>query len=487
MRKRYEHCTLTAFIVRSTMSTSPRILIVDDEQAVRHAIDVNLTAAGFQATTADTVEQAIEFLYAEPFDVLLSDVRIGPGDGLDLMDKVLASWPDTQVILMTGHVSVADAVRAVKAGAADYLGKPVPKDALLLSIERALGRKTLSTEVRQLRRQVADRYGFESIIGASPVMQALFEDVAAVADTSATVLLQGPTGTGKELLANAIHRRSRRADAPFVRINCTAIPDTLLESELFGHEKGAFSGAIRRHIGRFEQADGGTLLLDEIGEIDATMQVKLLRALENGEFHRVGSAEPTRVDVRVIAATNRDLRREVRKGNFREDLFYRLNVVTIQVPSLRDRRDDIALLVDHFLRVYAEKNGRGTLRLAPHVRRELVAYDWPGNVRQLQHVIERAVILTTSETITEVVLPESGERDSPTPAPQRNHFSHLLPADATPLKEWLLRYERRVLIAALREAGGVQAKAARRLGISRSNLSYRVSRLGIRKTDVDYQ
>jgi transcriptional regulator with GAF, ATPase, and Fis domain len=311
-------------------------------------------------------------------------------------------------------------------------------------------------------------------------MLELYEQVGAVADTSATVLLQGPTGTGKELLAHAIHYRSRRASGPFVRVNCAAIPEPLLESELFGHEKGAFTGAIRQHQGKFEQADGGTVLLDEIGEINPYMQVKLLRVLENGEFQRVGGSQNLRVDVRVVAATNKDLRLEVRESRFREDLFYRLNVVTLHVPPLKDRRDDIPLLLDHFLLKYAEKNHRPVPRVSPRVVERLMRYDWPGNVRQLEHLVERAVILTRGGEITDIQLPEEPPR-------REDDGEPLLPPDGTSLQDWLQHYERRVLVAALQECDGVQAQAARRIGISRSNFNYRINRLGIKVKDITYE
>ncbi len=459
-----------------------RALVVDDDRAVRKALQVNLTKHGLEVTLAETAEEALALLHEAPFDLLLTDVKMPGTNGMELLRSARAAWPDMPVVVMTGYGSVQDAVAAMKAGAADYLIKPVSKDELIVVIERALEQRSLRAELLSLRRQVEDRFGFESIVGATPVMAALYEEVAAVADTSATVLLQGETGTGKELLAHAIHVRSRRALAPFVRVNCSSIPEALLESELYGHEKGSFTGAIRQHRGMFEQADGGTLLLDEIGELDPHMQVKLLRVLESGEIHRVGGSDALRVDVRVIAATNKDLRREVKDKRFREDLFWRLNVVAIRVPPLRERKDDIPLLVDHFLHRIATKNDRPVPRLARGVVEQLMAYDWPGNVRQLEHLIERAVILNRGPEITSLTLPmddELSEHDSANRLP-------VLPPPGTTLQEWLLRYEREVIVTALREAGGVQARAARRLGLSRSNMNYRISRLGIELRDIDY-
>jgi len=467
------------------VSSQPRILVVDDDRAVRSVLHVNLTKAGMHVTLCEAPDVAVEMLREAPFDVVLTDVRMPGGTGIELLSSVREHWPETPVIIMTGYGSVQDAVSAMKTGATDYIIKPIAKDELLVIIERALQQRSLRAELMMLRQEVDERYGFENLIGTTPRMLELYEEVGAVADASATVLLQGPTGTGKELLAHAIHHRSRRASGPFVRVNCAAIPESLLESELFGHEKGAFTGAIRQHQGKFEQADGGTILLDEIGEIDLYMQVKLLRVLENGEFQRVGGTTTLRVDVRVVAATNKDLRAEAKAGRFRTDLFYRLNVVALQVPPLRERAADIPLLVDHFLHKYAERNGRAVPHLGPGVLERMMTYPWPGNVRQLEHAIERAVILSRGEEITDLRLPVDDD-DEPAPPAGGHDDAPLLPPAGTTLQEWLLAYERRVLIAALRAHDGVQAQAARRLGVSRSNLNYRIHRLGIELKEIDF-
>jgi len=327
---------------------------------------------------------------------------------------------------------------------------------------------------------VAERYGFANLVGASPPMQEVYEQVAAVADSSAIVLITGETGTGKELIAHAIHYRSRRSAGPYVAVNCGAIPESLLESELFGHERGAFTGATRQHAGKFEQADGGTLFLDEIGEVSPQVQVKLLRVLQDGTFARVGGERPVKVDVRVIAATNRDLRREVQEGNFRADLYYRLNVVGIRLPRLAERREDIPLLVDHFARRFAERHGRAVPTFSAAARAALAAYPWPGNVRELEHYMERTVLLSPGGEISSVRLPDAVP---------------VAPGDADPLAtigpgglpDAVDQFERQVINAALREAGGVQARAARRLGISRSNLNYRIGRLGIRLQEIRFE
>jgi DNA-binding NtrC family response regulator len=464
------------------VSTLVQVLVVDDDRAVRKALQVNLGKHGMIVTLAENPHEALAALHETPYDLVLTDVKMPGSTGIELLGQIRRSWPDLPVVVMTGYGSVEDAVAAMKAGAADYLIKPISKDELLVVMERALEQRSLRAELVKLRQEIDQRYGFENLIGATPVMVALYEEVASVADTSATVLLQGPTGTGKELLAHAIHYRSRRKSGPFVGVNCAAIPESLLESELFGHEKGAFTGAIRQHHGKFEQADGGTLLLDEIGEISPYVQVKLLRVLESGEFQRVGGTSTVRVDVRVIAATNRDLAQEVRHKRFREDLYWRLNVMTLSVPPLRDRKDDIPLLVDHFLVRYAAKNNRPIPRIGRKVMEKLMSYDWPGNVRQLEHLIERAVILTRGGEIEDLRLPDEGEAPDPTVGAAAT----VLPPVGTALQDWLLHFERQVIVAALKEAGGVQARAARRLGLSRSNLNYRIGRLGIEVKGVDY-
>jgi DNA-binding NtrC family response regulator len=458
------------------MNPERSILVVDDEPGVRLALQVNLARNGLNVRVASDAKEAAEILRAEPFDLVLTDVRMPGASGLDLVQKIHEAWPEMAVIVMTGQGSVADAVEAIRAGASDYIQKPVRTDALLLTIERALEHRALRAEVRSLRREVTVRFGFERLIGQTDIMQRLYKKMSAVADSSATVLLEGPTGTGKELIAHAIHVRSRRNAGTFVRVNCAAIPEALLESELFGHERGAFTGAVRQHAGRFEQAEGGTLLLDEIGEIEPHVQVKLLRVLENGEIQRVGGKGMRRVDVRVIAATNKDLLQEVHEGRFREDLYYRLYVVCLKVPSLTARKEDIPLLVDHFLRVYAEQNERAIPEVARSAMLELMAYGWPGNVRQLEHLIERTLILNPTDFIERFEMPETARTGDAPAAPA-------LPA-ATALHDALQQLERRLIVQALRRSGGVQARAARELEVSRSNLNYRIKKLGIVVRDI---
>ncbi len=457
---------------------SPRLLVVDDDRAVRHSLEINLRKGGFDVTLASSADEALTTLDRRPMDLVITDVAMPGTTGMELLAQVRERWPEVRVVVMTGYGSVPDAVRAMKIGADDYIIKPVSRDELLLIVQRALDGKALRAELVQLRQEVSDKYGFEAIIGATPAMVEVYELIAAVADTNARVLIQGPTGTGKELIAHALHYRSDRQTASFIRVNCAALPEPLLESELFGHERGAFTSAVRQHRGKFEQANGGTLFLDEIGEITQATQVKLLRVLESGEFQRVGGTETLQVDVRVIAATNRDLRQEVQHGNFREDLFYRLNVFTIQVPPLRDRRDDIPLLVDHFLGHYCKEFSRPVPKVPRATLERLTQYGWPGNVRELQHVIERAVILTRSDELSGIKLAEGPSLDRPDET--------ILP-EGMALQAALREYERRVLIQALKDAQGVQARAARRLGISRSNLNYRMKRLGISVKAIEYE
>ncbi len=476
-----------------------RVLVVDDDQAVRSALTVNLQKAGYAVATAARGEEALDAVAEEEPDVVISDVRMPGISGEDLLSRLRVGWPELPVILMTGHGSVASAVAAMRTGAADYLIKPVRKDELLVVLERALQNRALRREVEHLRAELGGRGDFEGLVGQSPAMQRLYALVRSVAPTDALVLVTGPTGTGKELVSRALHAQSRRAAGPMLALNCGALPEGLLESELFGHEKGAFTGAVRRHQGKFEQADRGTLMLDEIGEIPHSTQVLLLRVLQSGELQRVGGSETVRVDVRVVAATNRDLREEVRLGRFREDLFYRLNVFHIEVPALRERREDIPLLAEHFLRRYAIKHRRGVRAIHPAALARLVAWDWPGNVRELEHTVERAVLVEPGDELTEASLPDvvrglptRPPRLAPAPAPDPAApapVSPAPPAGAAPptdLHAQLEAFERGLLRAALDAEGGVQARAARRLGISKSNLSYRLQRLGIVRLGVVY-
>jgi two-component system response regulator AtoC len=456
---------------------SGRVLVVDDDRAVRAALSVNLNKAGFSVAVAENGEEALALVGEEEPDLVLSDVRMPGLGGTALLERLRAGWPDLPVILMTGQGSVPAAVEAMRAGATDYLIKPVRKDELLLVIDRALQDRALRREVAELRVQLEGYRGFEHMIGESPAMSNVFRLVEAVAPLDALVLVTGPTGTGKELVSQAIHTRSRRKSGPLVAVNCGALPEGLLESELFGHEKGAFTGAVRQHRGKFEQADRGTLVMDEVGEMPLATQVKLLRVLQSGELQRVGGSETVRVDVRVVAATNRDLLEEVRKGHFREDLYYRLNVFHIPVPALSERREDIPALAQHFLEKYVARHRKRLLSIHPHALQQLLRAPWPGNIRQLEHTIERAVVLTPGPEILTFDLDQAPTTPSTVPSVPPT-LVDLPPTDGG-LDGALAQVERRLILQALESFGGVQAKAAKSLGISRSNLHYRMQRLGI--------
>lgn len=433
---------------------------------------VNLEKAGIAVSTVRSAEEALERLAAETYDLVFTDVRMPGLGGMALLDQIRQRWPDLSVIVMTGYGKVEDAVAAMKQGAAEYLIKPIPKSAILLLIERILETRALREEVAELRKEVRARWSVDNIVGSSVPMLKVYEQVQAVADTQALVLIQGETGTGKELIARAIHQLSGRRSGPFVRVNCAALPEALLENELFGHERGAFTGATRDHAGKFEQAQNGSIFLDEIGDIAPAMQAKLLHVLENGEFQRLGGQETIRVDVRMIAATNKELREEVARGRFRQDLFYRLHVFTVRMPALRERREDIPLLVDHFVQRFATRNNKPVPRIHPTAMRQLVAHDWPGNVRELEHIIERALILGPSGEIHSIELDEHHPTPRAIDAPPE-------PAAGQSIADALREYERRLILKALAASGGVQARAARSLGISRSNLHYRIEKLGI--------
>ncbi len=451
------------------MKRLPVILIVDDEKntreglarALQHRYDVRL---------ADSGAAALRVLESEPVDLLLSDVRMPEMDGLTLMKRALARVPQPVCVLLTAYGTVDAAVEATKAGAYDYLEKPVNLDRLETVIQRALASRAMESENRRLREQLDRRFGLESIVGQSPEIQEVLDTIRQVAPSRATVLIEGESGTGKELVARALHQLSPRALGPFIAVHCAALAPTLLESELFGHERGAFTGAVDRHMGRFEAADGGTLFLDEIGEIDLSMQVKILRVIEERRFERVGGRETLDVDVRLVAATNRDLRRMVEERRFREDLYFRLNVVTITLPPLRARPGDIPLLVDHFLKEYAAENGRSVPVLTPDAMDALTAYSWPGNVRELRNVVERMIVLSRGERLT--------VRDLPSVIRERvRERGADGPGGGAGLS--LEENERRIIRRALEATGGNRVRAARELGISRRTLHRKIAAYGL--------
>jgi two-component system response regulator HydG len=449
---------------------TPNILVVDDEPAHRQMLDAVLSAEGYTVAQAADGLDAVASVEKQFFDLVLMDIRMANLNGLEALETLKAVSPGIAVIMMTAYASVATAVEALKAGAADYLTKPVDIEELKILVAKTLDHGRLKQENMLLKERIGQRFDRGSIIGASPLMAQLFETLALVAPSEATVLITGESGTGKELIANAIHQNSARKNHGFVKLNCAALPETLLESELFGHEKGAFTGAVARKKGRFEMAHGSSIFLDEIGEMAPATQAKILRVLQQREFEPVGGSRTIQVDTRVIAATNRDLETDISEGRFREDLYYRLNVVSVTVPALRDRREDIPLLADFFLRSFAEKNRRMLKGFSPRAMDLLMRYRWPGNVRELENVVERAVILSRSDVITPDEFPESmRETDSGTP-PQ---------ASETPQGRSLKEVEREMILQTLRDTGGNRTRAAEVLGISRRTLQLKLKVYGV--------
>ena len=443
------------------------ILVVDDEASARSTLALLLRKRSHRVTEAEGVGVAVKALTDEAFEVIVTDLRMPDGDGLDVLRAARAHCPDADVILLTAYAGWESAKEAIQLGAIDYFEKGREPDELIHRIERALGEKALRRENANLRAQVRDRYGLPGLLAGSAQMAQVVELVRRVAPTSATVLIRGESGTGKELIAKAIHHASDRARGPFVAINCGALPETLLESELFGHLRGAFTGASGTKKGLFEEADGGTLLLDEIGEMAPSLQVKLLRALQSGEIRPVGSTQAITVDVRVVAATNRDLEQLIRQGGFREDLFYRLNVIPVTLPPLRERREDIPLLAEHFLGRAAQRLGR-SLRLGPAAVDRLLRYPWPGNVRELENAIERAAILARDQTIEPDDLPPhvtGGVILGPAPGLEREHT--------------LAEAERAHIIQTLERCGGNHSRAAEMLGIGRTTLWRKLKEYGL--------
>ncbi len=449
------------------MSAPFRILVVDDEAAQRQLVTGFLRRQGFDVAAAGDGTEAVARFRLEAFDLVLTDQRMPGLSGLALLDALRAVTPEVAVIVMTAYGTIETAVAAIKAGAADYLTKPLNLDELLHRIRLVRERQRLLTENRELRLALRERHRVDGIVGESGRMQEVLSLVHRVAGSDATVLLQGESGTGKELIARAIHHASPRAAGPLVRVNCAALPESLLETELFGHEKGAFTGAATARQGRFELAHGGTLFLDEIGDVPLHLQVKLLRVLQEREFERVGSSRPLPVDVRLIAATHRDLPALVRRGAFRDDLYYRINVVTIVVPPLRERREDIPPLIDHFVRRYAAANHKPIVGLTGEARDLLLRYDYPGNVRELENLIERAVVLTRDDVIGAADLPLT-LHDPPGEA-----------AGGVGLTAAVEALERRLIREALAGAGGVQTRAADALGVSERVLRYKLRKYGL--------
>ncbi len=449
-----------------------RILVADDHDALRRGLVRGLTEAGHEVEEASNGNAAIERLHDSYFDVVLSDLKMGGSDGMDVLRTTRAMHPTTAVILMTAFGSVNTAVEAMKIGAFDYVLKPFEIEEMEVKIEKALEMKRLKHEIEYLRGP-QDIYEFDKIVGSSPALQHVLDIVKKVAKSNTTVLIRGETGTGKELIAGATHHNSLRAARNFVKVNCAALQENLLESELFGHEKGAFTGADKQRIGRFEQADGGTLFLDEIGDMSPSTQAKILRVLQEHEFERLGGTRTLRVDVRLIAATNRDLPAMVQAGQFREDLYYRLNVVSIEMPPLRERKDDIVPLAQTFIRKFAGELKKKIDALEPDAQKLLMRYNWPGNIRELENTIERAILLAEGRAIASIDL-RLGE--VPSLGGTRDHAAVVkIPPTGIPLED----IERHALVEALKMSNWVQKDAAELLSISPRVMNYKIKTLGI--------
>ncbi|HEX7727875.1 MAG TPA: sigma-54 dependent transcriptional regulator [Terracidiphilus sp.] len=454
---------------------SDSILVVDDESSVRRVVQMQLTEAGFSVQLAASGEEALRILAESAPKLVITDLRMPDVDGIELLRRIADTEIQTTVIIVTAFGSIETAVQAMRLGAYDYITKPIDFDALLAAVQRAMERQNLIDEVRNLRLALDRRYGFENIIGHSKTLLNVLEKAARVAQHDSTVLLQGETGTGKELLARAIHSNSRRRSQPFVTINCGAIPRDLIEAELFGFSRGAFTGAVAAKAGRVEMADGGTLFLDEIGELPLESQVKLLRLIQQGEIERVGTTSPKIINVRIVAATNRDLAAMVEDGTFREDLFYRLAVVPLSLPPLRERKEDIPELAEHLLRKARERHGMPALRVHPTVMARLTVHRWPGNIRQLENAIERMIVLSNGEEVTENDLPDE-LRTLAVPA-AGSSLSLDIPEEGISLEA----VERELLLRALEKAGGNQTRAARYLDLSRKTFIYRMEKHGLRQ------
>jgi two-component system response regulator PilR (NtrC family) len=450
-----------------------RILVVDDEQSMREFLEIFFRREGFDVVTTADVETALVALESDDFDVVISDVKMPGRSGLDLLQAVKESSPETVVIMITAFATTETAIAAMKQGAYDYVTKPFKVDELRLVVEKALEKKLLTLENRRLRTALRGQLKNRALVGTSAAMQEVYDLIGQVAGTKTNVLISGDSGTGKELVARAIHDQSERRDQPFVAVNCGAIPENLLESELFGHVKGAFTGAVQNKAGLFEMADGGTLFLDEVGELPGSLQVKLLRVIQDKTVRRVGGTSDHRVDVRILAATNRKLEEELSSGRFRDDLYYRLNVIQIALPPLRERMEDVPLLIQHFIDKYAGEAGIEVRGISDAASERIAAYDFPGNVRELENMVERAVALCRDGVIGLESLP-------PTILdPKREESQSRLPPEGGNLEEMVNDFERSLLGEALDRCGGVKKKAAALLGISFRSFRYRFEKLGL--------
>ncbi len=451
-----------------------KILVVDDETSMREFLAILLEREGYLVDQSDSAESAMTILESGSYDLVISDVKMPGLDGISLLAGIKQTSPDTAVLMMTAFSTAEQAVEAMKLGAYDYIAKPFNVEEIKILVRNALEKRSLKKENLRLKQEVQDRYCFSGLIGKNKKMREVYSIIEKVAPSTANVLILGESGTGKELAARAIHYNSTRRTKPFIAVNCGAIPETLMESELFGHRKGSFTGAIADRAGLFEQAEGGTLFLDEIGEMPLQLQAKLLRVLQEKEFRRIGGLEDKKADVRIVAASNRDMEEQVREGSFREDLFYRLNVVQIRMPSLREAAEDIILLVEHFFKKYKTAPFDGEV-ITPGALRMLMAYPFPGNVRELENLVERCIVLGNS-LITEDCLPEkiSGYRLD---LPGGDEFD--IPQEGMNLEAYLDGIEKKILLKALERSGGVKKKAAEILGLTFRSMRYRLAKFGM--------
>jgi two-component system response regulator PilR (NtrC family) len=453
-----------------------KLLVADDEQSMREFLDIMLKKEGYKVSLASNGEEVLKLAERDIFDLILMDIRMPKLDGIAVLKKIKTLSPETIVIMITAYASADTAIRAMKEGAYDYVTKPFKVDEIKLIIRNALEKKNLQKENILLKQVVRDRYHFDNIIGQSPKMLALYDLLEKVGPTKTNILIAGESGTGKELVAKAIHYNSPRKDKPFVTLNCGAIPEPLIESELFGHMRGAFTDAIATKKGLFEMADEGTIFLDEISELPLLMQVKLLRVLQDKEFKRVGGTEDIRVDVRIMSATNKDLEEAVTEKRFREDLFYRLNVIQIKLPPLRDRREDISLLTMHFLKKYSEELNKHITGISPETLRILLNYDYPGNVRELQNIIERAVALESTQELTPQNLSSYLDQQ---PSLKKGSIDLDIPNEGLDLEKVVEELERNLLLKALDRTKGIKKKAAELLHINFRSMRYRLEKYGL--------
>ena len=456
------------------MAMVPKMLIIDDEPLMRITLQDSLVGEGYEVVAAETGRKGVDLLRKNQWDIIITDLKLPDLEGIEILKEAKFLNPSTEVILITAYGSIDSAVSAMKEGASDYLTKPFSMDELLLIVKRLLRMRQLEEENILLRKKVEERYGLEGLVGKSQQMLKIYELIETVAQTDTTVLVNGENGTGKELVANAIHLQSPRKNGPFIKVNCAALPETLLETELFGHEKGAFTGALKQRKGRFESADRGTLFLDEIGDISTTVQVKLLRVLQGRQFERVGGNDTISVDVRMICATQKDLKEEIRKGTFREDLYYRLNVVPIVLPPLRERREDILLLADHFISKFSKKMGKEITGLSEESKALLLKYPFPGNIRELENMLERAIALIRGKVIQAEDLPEEvcGQTSVIQTLCEKIRGSK-------PLATAVNLFEKEYIQGVLEKTKGKKGQAAELLGISRKTLWEKIKGLEI--------